>query len=448
MMAAFWPRGSACVTHCVVAAQSPPPVDSGVIVSGGRVLACADEGDAFYRRAADIVGAFLQIKNLNVLIGAGASYALGSPRIRSVGMDEIHAMLERNGVEASSEATAVVRLIVEREGGTVDLEQVLATLSSALALAGSGGSVELSATSVTVVAVREARGALNRALALDCDLPKADLPESHPLGAHRTFFRRLLRARRLDLPRVRIFTTNYDLAIEKALDADGTVYFDGFSGTVERVFKPEMFERDLYLPPDPDQRRMLRVPDLLYLHKLHGSINWRKRQGTNLVAADEVIQESRASAAGDDELILIFPTPLKEGDVLAYPYSVLFRTFMSALAEPDAALIAIGYGFADDHINRQLLQALGSPSFQLLAIGPSGVFTSCSREREDVEIDYADGPLGVLARAHDARITVISGSTAGRFEDFAVNVMPDSTEAGGDVPLETQAALAESLESA
>ena len=51
-----------------------------------------------------------------------------------------------------------------------------------------------------------------------------------PLLAHRTFLSRIVRSRRSNLPRPRIFTTNYDLVIESALDELGYPYIDGFSG--------------------------------------------------------------------------------------------------------------------------------------------------------------------------------------------------------------------------
>lgn len=35
----------------------------------------ADEAESFYRRVSDLLGTFLQVKNLSVLVGAGPSWA-------------------------------------------------------------------------------------------------------------------------------------------------------------------------------------------------------------------------------------------------------------------------------------------------------------------------------------------------------------------------------------
>lgn len=428
----------------MVEGAASPELGEGILISGSRVLAAADEGQAFYRRVGTLLAAFLQVKNLSILIGAGPSYPLGSPQIRAMTVSDIEGMITAAGITADAESLGLVSQLVEREGGTIDLEGMLRTLGAALSLAGGSDAIQFTEIATSAPTVLNTRHMLNRALAAACDLPKGVPPESDPLQAHRSFFRRLLRARRLDLPRVRVFTTNYDLLIEKALDQDGITYFDGFSGTVERIFRPETFERDLFLPPDPDQRRMLRVPDLLYLHKLHGSINWRSRSRSS-TAGEDVIQVPTFQPSSGDELAIIFPTPLKEGDVLAYPYSVMFRTFMAALAEPDSALLSIGFGFADDHINRQILQALGSPSFQLMAVAPSSVIENCARVGDSVECAFTETAMGSLAQTDDARITVLTGTAAGTFNELAMRCMPDTAESGEDTPTRTQDAVASSL---
>ena len=63
---------------------------------------------------------------------------------------------------------------------------------------------------------------------------------------------------------VELFTTNYDLLFEQALERVGVPYFDGFVGAYRPFFDAAALDRDK-LPP-----RWLR------LWKLHGSINWRR----------------------------------------------------------------------------------------------------------------------------------------------------------------------------
>ena len=65
-------------------------------------------------------------------------------------------------------------------------------------------------------------------------LPKADL------AGHQTFLRRMAR-RRLRAPRLKLFTTNYDLCFETAAGRLGIILVDGFSFTEPRRFDPRMF---------------------------------------------------------------------------------------------------------------------------------------------------------------------------------------------------------------
>lgn len=44
-----------------------------------------------------------------------------------------------------------------------------------------------------------------------------------------------------NLSKTNIFTTNYDLFSETALDQLGIIYSNGFSGNIERYFNPTVF---------------------------------------------------------------------------------------------------------------------------------------------------------------------------------------------------------------
>ncbi len=410
------------------------------LLSRGQVRASGPP-EAFYRKLHAILGSFLQIKNLSVLIGAGASYHLGSPRIRSMTSEHVSEMVSRAQLAENlpDRGQELMSALVAAGGGSVDLEHALSALTAAMTVAEAGGEgAQLSLNGVTLRTndLSQTRRVLNHALALDCDLPKTELIEDaqtkrDPLRFHRRFFRKFLKARRIDLPRLRVFTTNYDLIIEQSLDASGISYFDGFHGTVRRRFKPEAFDQDLYLPPEAE-RRLLRVPDVLYLYKIHGSITWRSRPGAEAGGPTEVVESRSLAEFVGDELALIFPTPQKERDSLGYPYSALFRSFSEALQRSDSALLTVGYGFADDHINRLIYQALGNPSFQLFAVAPYGVLTF-PEEPGDADADptsavFEETILGALASSADSRIHVMTGSEAGTFADLAENGLPEAPE--------------------
>ncbi|MCW1937894.1 SIR2 family protein [Pseudomonas sp. MDMC_285] len=70
---------------------------------------------------------------------------------------------------------------------------------------------------------------------------------------------------------VEIFTTNYDLLIENALERAKTPYFDGFSGSKSAFFDPSSISKN-DLPP-----RWVR------LWKLHGSIGWESNENGEVV---------------------------------------------------------------------------------------------------------------------------------------------------------------------
>ena len=223
-------------------------------VTGGELRLQAGSGDSdSLRRITDAVSRVLQVKNLSVLIGAGASYHLGSPRIRTMSRADLTALLEDANASLDEKAWQVLGAI--SGDGPYDLENLIATLSTALSYLKRTGGTEFhiadrSEDADTIVSLRDA---LNRSLAHACDLPRGPTPTGEdPLLAHKNLFRRLLRARRPELPRVRIFTTNYDLLIEKSLDAAGIAYFDGFAGTIHRTFQPDVFDRDLFIAPGAD----------------------------------------------------------------------------------------------------------------------------------------------------------------------------------------------------
>lgn len=136
---------------------------------------------------------------------------------------------------------------------------------------------------------------------------------------------------------VEIFTTNYDLLFEQALERSKTPYFDGFSGANEPFFDPStVASNDL-------PARWAR------LWKLHGSLGWT----TN--AKGEVIRAGQRHATH-----LVFPEHLKYDQTQKAPYSALFDRLRSFLMTPDTLLIATGFSFADAHISARIDECLAA----------------------------------------------------------------------------------------
>lgn len=144
---------------------------------------------------------------------------------------------------------------------------------------------------------------------------------------------------------VEIFTTNYDLLTEEAMELAKTPYFDGFSGSRVAFFDPSSISSN-DLPP-----RWIR------LWKLHGSINWSRNSNGEITRS-----------AGNEDGTMVYPSHLKYGQTQSAPFSSLFERMKSFLLEPDTILLTTGFSFADAHISAKLDECLSeNPSASILA---------------------------------------------------------------------------------
>lgn len=137
---------------------------------------------------------------------------------------------------------------------------------------------------------------------------------------------------------VEVFTSNYDLLIEEALERAEIPFFDGFTGAHEPFFDPASIARD-DLPS-----RWARV------WKLHGSIGWRE-SGGNVVRA-----------GGRDATSLIYPDHLKYEHIQKLPFTALFDRLRTFLLLPDTLLVSCGFSYADAHISAVIDECLSANS--------------------------------------------------------------------------------------
>ena len=102
------------------------------------------------------------------------------------------------------------------------------------------------------------------------------------------------------------------------------------------------------------------VENIVYLYKIHGSVNWREshKQTNNYFEIEEVVP----SETFQDGSVLIYPTPTKQDKSLGSPYVDLFREFQNKLLEPHSVLFVIGYSFSDRHVNDIIYRALATNS--------------------------------------------------------------------------------------
>lgn len=391
---------------------------------------------------------YLEVRHFTLLLGNGCSIPLGAPLIHdaSVVRDQLLKAPYRL-VEETEQKRAIAlldHLLAQRKIG---IEPLLALLTNAKAVKDlTGQTVMLAAREVTTDNADLLERLIKKWLYQRCC--ELNHKSDEDLRYHRELLRRVL-LRSTTLPRTKVFTTNYDLLLERALDQLGVHYFDGFLGTVERTLRTESYHYDLYYPGETTEGRVSRVDRVLHLYKMHGSINWRRRDTT---ALDVNIQHSAPSEAeyGD---VMIYPSPLKVSEMNGYPYSEMFRHFSSSIHQPQSVLLTIGYGFQDDHINRLIYQALSIPSFVLIIVTPTIATPSNPDEPEPAHEVWR-----LIHRVKSGRIIVITGgekdgkaayiSGAGTLQEFSTKWLPDIRELDVDIRAreETLRALAKALD--
>lgn len=141
---------------------------------------------------------------------------------------------------------------------------------------------------------------------------------------------------------IEIFTTNYDILIEQALENIGQSYFDGFVGVKNAFFDLRTIE------DDSAPKHWTR------LWKLHGSINWRQ---INTGSSKQVY---RTSEINEGASTLIYPSHLKYEQSRKMPYLALSDQLSKFIRKKSSLLIISGYSFRDEHLNDTIINALKS----------------------------------------------------------------------------------------
>ncbi len=202
---------------------------------------------------------------------------------------------------------------------------------------------------------------------------------------------------------INIFTTNYDLYIERSLDSLRFPYNNGFSGTYRRIFDPASYRYALVEDMRLSKDVWGRVPNYFNLYKLHGSVSWVRD-------SSDSVREVDYESVDSDQTVMIYPTPFKDRSTLMTPYTDLFRAMENVLLQNNSVLIVMGYSFGDDHINRLIFNALAVPTFKLVIFG-----------------DGAN--IRKLNSLEDSRIVIInSDDKIHYFKNLVGKVFPDANE--------------------
>ncbi len=147
-----------------------------------------------------------------------------------------------------------------------------------------------------------------------------------------------------------IFTSNYDLVIEKSLEEIKVPYFDGFVGSYEPFFWQESIEKFV--------NKSDLTQNWLRLWKIHGSLNWFWKENA-ATDSHSIIRGGKISNIENvgSELV-IYPSREKYNSSKKQPFVAYFDRFKNVLLNGELLFIFTGYSFSDQHINEIVFNSL------------------------------------------------------------------------------------------
>ena len=257
---------------------------------------------------------------------------------------------------------------------------------------------------------------------------------------------------------INLFTTNIDDFMEKAAEKTMIEFNDGFKGHIEPVFSEDSFSTIKSKSSTLYQNNSA-IP-VFNLLKIHGSINWMIKDGSEItydaklslirdlsdalneqfkeqlikITDESTIKELEKEASdnevfyGEDgynhfnqlysKLVMINPTKAKFREtVVDYHFYELMRIYSNALERSSSLLIVAGFSFADEHIaNITMRAANANPTLQII------VFAYNEDAKE--EIKSILGKKGIC----NNNVSIISPED---FKAAAVRENPDTKEFDG-----------------
>ncbi len=348
---------------------------------------------------------YLELENVSFLFGAGSSFHLGAPVIRTIPkelkdqcLDEIERYFDKDADPSFEDLINCLqadRYLGEKKG-------------------------------TCVCDINKSITKMQQWLFQQCDTNKTTINEHYKSDSklqknryhyHEVLVKKLLQ-RPVHLRRANFFTTNYDMAFDYALDNLGVHYINGFMGIHNRCFRPEVYDYDLYYPGQSAIGKVHRAEKVLRYYKMHGSLSWVSTPPnvSNTYGIKEITLNDDFIIDENNE-IMIYPCVSKKSFTLDLPYSELFRQFSQAINQPQSVLICVGYSFYDEHINDIIKQALSIPSFTLIIAN----FAPTADPESEIEKLKALG---------DRRIIILDQTISDQstFVGFVDNIMPDLYE--------------------
>ncbi|WP_323141728.1 SIR2 family protein [Massilia phyllosphaerae] len=278
----------------------------------------------------------LQIPNVGFFAGSGTSLGpVGGPSMWDLWQQ---AMCPDVQDVLSENAARVLDIVHYGERDNPNIEHFLSQCDSYLAF---------TENDVVSTFVNDVKALILRACSDFLTNPASDI------SSYRNLLQKLARRRVRD-PRLKVFTTNYDMCFETAASDLGMVTIDGFSHTRRRRFDGKHFTYDIVRRETDSHEFAEGVYQLL---KLHGSVSW-SREGKDIY---EDIAPRPANAC------LIYPAKGKYQQAFLQPHLELLSRFLEFLRQPNSCLMISGFGFNDDHLSEPIYSAIQSnPSLKLI----------------------------------------------------------------------------------
>ncbi len=162
---------------------------------------------------------------------------------------------------------------------------------------------------------------------------------------------------------VNIFTTNYDLFIENAIDkllqTNNFIFNDGTNGYFHKYLDGSNYNRAVsYRGLNDNYTDELTVINLL---KPHGSINWVKKD-ENIEVCNTIQQD----------FVKVPPTGVEaEATFMNNHFHEMLRIFQLELDKPQSVLLVIGFSFQDKHIAKMVKRALKNNELMVIVFAYS-----------------------------------------------------------------------------
>jgi SIR2-like domain len=173
-----------------------------------------------------------------------------------------------------------------------------------------------------------------------------------------------------------IFTTNYDLFIEKASLAYSAMRLnDGFVRLPSLTGRSEYSSRTFFTTTSSAANLYNYKVDIpcINLMKLHGSLSWKKDgddilfQLMNLAPLPATKTPAQVEEFVDKYTVVLPETRKFHTTLMDNPYYELLRIYANELDREGTLLIAFGFSFGDKHILDVTKRGLKNPTLKLVA---------------------------------------------------------------------------------